>query len=143
MPNDYQYSGIRQYTPIQSFDLGLGSGMGSGRDMLNLHNGNHILEFTDFILPFYNSPLTLKRYYNNLCDVTGMFGEGWHSIWEMKLVASGSNEKFIDQTGAEWLFTDAGGGTYTRPVGLFASLIKNGDNTFTLTFMRDKTEVEF
>ncbi|MBN2541342.1 RHS repeat protein [bacterium] len=116
--------------------------MGSGRDYLNLHNGNHILEFTDFVLPFYNSPLMLKRYYNNRCDVTGMFGEGWHCNWEMGIQESGDDRKFIDETGAEWLFAESGG-SYTRPAGLFANLVKEGDDTYTLTYLRNKTEVRF
>ena len=141
MPNDYLYSGIKHFNPIQSFELGLGTGTGSGRDLVNLHNGNHILEFTDFILPFYNSPLTLKRYYNNLCDVTGMFGEGWHSIWEMKMTEDGDDRVFVDQTGAEWTFT-YNAGSYDRPAGLFAELTVNG-NTYTITNLRDKSVIVF
>jgi len=141
MPNDYLYSGIKHFTPIQSFNLGLGTGMGSGRDMLNLTNGNNILEFTDFILPFYNSPLTLKRFYNNLCDVTGIFGEGWHSIWEMKMSEDGDDRVFVDQTGAEWTFI-YNAGSYDRPAGLFAELTVDG-NTYTITNLRDKSEIVF
>jgi len=141
MPNNYVYSGIKHYNPIQAFNFGLRGGTGLGRDYLNLHNGNHVMEFTDFVLPFYNNALVLKRFYNNRCDVKGMFGLGWHCNWEMKITTSGDDRKFVDSTGAEWLFvwdTDH----WDRPAGLFADLTYAA-NVYTLTYIHDKTEAKF
>ena len=57
----FEHSGIKHFDTFEKFDLGLGTGFGSGRDLVNLQNGNHVLEFEDFVLPFYNLPLVFYK----------------------------------------------------------------------------------
>ncbi len=141
MPSNYDYSGIRHYSPSLGLGLKLDTGLGTLRDVTNLHNGNLVLDVLDFALPFYNSPLMLKRYFNSRCDIVGMFGYGWHSNWEMKIIVSGNNRYFIDATGAQWLFT-WNGTAYVRPAGLFATL-EYANSIYTLTNMHDKSVATF
>jgi len=69
----YDSAGVKHFNPLEKFHLGLGDGKWGGRDMVNLENGNHIMEFLYFDLPFHDCPLQLRMYYSNRLDETRLF----------------------------------------------------------------------
>ncbi|MEX0990806.1 MAG: DUF6531 domain-containing protein [Actinomycetota bacterium] len=56
-------------------------------DPVNTSTGGYYHEATDLSLPGIGVPFALSRSYNSTDPSTGIFGRGWSSIFEMRLVA--------------------------------------------------------
>ncbi|MGE5398715.1 MAG: DNRLRE domain-containing protein [Chitinophagales bacterium] len=103
----------------------------------NVHiaNGNLMLSYSDVNIPGRGIPATITRTYNSRSTYDdGNFGYGWNSELDMKItpVAKGPIQ-YIDLDRTVHYFEQQTDGTYTSPPGLFLTLIKNGDNTYTIT----------
>ncbi len=64
---------------------------------VNVTNGNMWLKHTDYLLPGVGGGLQVERTYNSVVDVPGIFGQGWSSDYDTKLltVLSQQNQALI------------------------------------------------
>ena len=74
----------------------------------------------------------------------GTNGARWHnSLSGVSLSPYAGSMFYTDATGANWTYYKALDGSWTRPTGLDADLVQNGDGTFTLTERQSKVAQKF
>jgi RHS repeat-associated protein len=124
--------------------VGTESYWGFSKDNVNTANGNLVLQQGDLSIPGRGIPVSISRTYNSRASSTaGMFGYGWRSNVEAQLVDSGSGPiTLIDADGTRHIFGQSVGGGYYAVDGIYLTLIKNGDGTYTIT-QTDGTIVNF
>ena len=106
---------------------------------VNCATGDFWHTFGDLSVPGRGIPLNLTRTYNSLSAATGSpFGFGWSASYTMHLsVEAVSGAVTVTQeNGATNLFTPIGGGAYSAPPRVLATMVKNGDGTFTFTRLK-------
>lgn len=101
---------------------------------------------TTFDLRFPSALLGLldwQRTYNSHSGAIGALGPGWSTSFSASLVASAPSGllhqtpgpvTFNDEDGRVLTFTPEASGGFTRPQDLNASLLRNADGTFTVTY---------
>ncbi|HEX3393679.1 MAG TPA: DNRLRE domain-containing protein [Acidimicrobiales bacterium] len=109
---------------------------------VNLGTGNLEVAVTDLVLPGIGGSLPLGRVYNSLAPATGAstwfstaFGYDWrfNQAPDVRLVPNADGSVAYDTpTGNVLLFTPSGS-ALVAPVGLDATLVRNGGGTYTLT----------
>lgn len=109
-------------------------------------DGNYIYKTQDLLIPG-NIPLEISKTYNSRDNFrSGLFGYGWSSNFGMKLVyITGDTEnvaKILMPNGQRYDFIDNGDGTFSPPLGIYQTLTKNPDGTYTLK-EKDGTKYEF
>ena len=97
--------------------------------------GDFYHSFTDLAIPGRGIPLDLARTYNSLAAATnGPFGYGWASSYDMSLAVDGSGNVTVSQeNGSQVTFNPAPGGGYIAGQRVTATLVKNGDGSYTFT----------
>ena len=111
-------------------------------DPVNPVIGNFTYEATDISVPARGLPLAFTRFYNSRAETTGPLGQGWQHNWGSKLtVNSDSSVTVLYSDGHEYRFPESGG-VYTSPDGCFETLVKNADNSYTLTF-KNQSKYDF
>jgi YD repeat-containing protein len=109
-------------------------------------DGNYIYKAQDLFIPG-NMPLDIIRIYNSRDNMrSGFFGYGWSSILDMKLVyvteSTGNLIKVLMPNGQRYDFKDNRDGTFTPPLGVYQTLIKNADGSYLLK-EKDGSKYEF
>jgi RHS repeat-associated protein len=105
---------------------------------VNVTNGNMYLQQTDYRLPGFGGGLELTRTYNSKMQSAGLFGYGWSSFLDESIKIY--NTKFLRLNlpdGRAVYLARASTATPYLPVqpGAFrGQLVKNVDNSYTLTF---------
>jgi RHS repeat-associated protein len=124
--------------------IGVENFWGLTEDGVNPANGNLVLQETDLSIPGRGIPVSMKRTYNSRKSVVaGMFGYGWTSNVEARLVDQGSGPiTLIDEDNTRHIFGQKIGGGYVANGGIYLSLVKNGDGTYTITQV-DGTKTNF
>ncbi|MEU8266856.1 LamG-like jellyroll fold domain-containing protein [Sphaerisporangium sp. NPDC049002] len=94
-----------------------------GREF-NALTGNYTSSVTDASVTSVGPPLSVTRTYNSADPRVGIFGAGWSSRWDTKLVTEPSTGTILltRPDGSQVRFGDKGGGTYASPAGLFYTL---------------------
>ena len=103
---------------------------------VNTATGDFWHTFTDDAVPGRGFALDLTRTYNSLSAGTDSpFGFGWSWNYGMSLTTDpGTGKVTIHQeNGATTTFTPGTGGSFTAPPNVFATLVQNGDGTYTFT----------
>lgn len=112
--------------------------MQSVGEPVNVTNGNMWLKQTDYALPGIGENIKVIRTYNSMKQIAGIFGYGWTSQYDEKLVLF--NSLYIRITlanGQIVYFGQVGGGVYTyNPLtpDFYGYVVKNADNTYDLIF---------
>jgi RHS repeat-associated protein len=116
---------------------------------LNVANGNLVIHATDLAIKGTGIGLNMDRYYNSLADnVSG----GWHigNGWNVSVgcdirldLDDFDGIAYHGPDGYAVLFPSNGSGGWTAPAGLDVDLVKNGDNTYTLTWHQDQEKFNF
>lgn len=104
---------------------------------VNTFNGNVAVQAGDVRVKGTGLDLAVDRAYNNRADATSIFGNNWTATVgnDVKLVAlSYGSQMFNGPGGVQLGFAQNADGTYVTPAGISAKLVKNADNTFTLTY---------
>jgi len=102
---------------------------------VNVTNGNLVLSYSDLNVPGRGIPTTLTTTYNSRSsNSAGNFGYGWNSELDVKIlpVAKGPIAYF-DADRTVHYFKQLSDLTYASPPGLYLTLIKNPDGTYTIT----------
>lgn len=105
---------------------------------VNVTTGNMWLTQTDYELPGIGPSIRINRYYNTAFQESGFFGIGWTLEYD-EGIANFNNQYLRLRLGsgrAAYLVpATPGSSTFvSASVGFTAQIVKNGDNTFTLTF---------
>ena len=104
-------------------------------DPVSLVTGEFLHDQTDIAIPGKGLPLNFGRTYSSAASTTdGVLGWGWRHNYEAGLtifpLSGDVNVRY--PSGGDAYFTFSGG-SFTAPVGVNDTLVKNGDNTYTLT----------
>ncbi|MFI6706607.1 LamG-like jellyroll fold domain-containing protein [Nonomuraea sp. NPDC050478] len=109
-------TGPRQ--PLNSSLLGAG-----GDKEFSPVPGNYATTVTDAQVSVAGPPLAVTRTYNSLDTRTdGIFGAGWSTVWDMKLVEEPDGLLVHYPDGRRLRFADKGDGSYQPPPGMQARL---------------------
>ncbi|MEV6987613.1 DUF6531 domain-containing protein, partial [Sphaerisporangium sp. NPDC051017] len=101
----------------------LGAGV-DGREF-NPVVGNYTQTVSDASVATVGPPLSAARTYNSLDPRTdGMFGAGWSTRWDMRLVDEPASQTVLITypDGGQARFGSKGDGTYAPPLGTYATL---------------------
>jgi RHS repeat-associated protein len=115
-------------------------------ESVNVAGGNLVVHNADLRVKGTGLNLGIDRYYNNQMLDTLDVGGGWNlSVGgDVQLISFGDGTVvYYDPSGAAWKFTSASGGGYTAPSGVDASLVKNSDGSYTLTYNQSQTKYNF
>ncbi len=113
-------------------------------DPVNTGTGNYAYQHLDLIMPGRGIPFAFQRTYNSQETYAGPLGHGWTHSYNIFLTVNPDNSVTVKWgDGHEILYHDAGGGNYTpRDAGVFDTLVKNPDGTFTIT-QKELTQYRF
>jgi len=124
--------------------IGIENFWGSTEDGVNPANGNLVIQNNDLSIPGRGVPVSLTRTYNSrLSEVSRLFGYGWVSNIETQLVDAGTGPiTLIDGDGTRHIFGQTAGGGYVAHGGVYLTLVKNTDGTYTV-IQTDGTKIQF
>ena len=96
--------------------------------MVNTGTGTFQRVEEDFSMPSFGIPFRHARYYSSGNTAQGMFGVGWSSSYDMRIVAADNGAARVRaEDGAEAVYTGGADGTYEAPAGVRAKLTKTTD----------------
>ncbi|WP_192825953.1 DNRLRE domain-containing protein [Bacillus pacificus] len=107
---------------------------------VNATNGNFIMSEKDITLSGRGPDVSVERTYNSQSKKVGLFGTGWSSGLEERILAEGNgNLLLISADGANITFTRTGDNAYQAPTGIYLEIkqvsggyeIKDKDQTVT------------
>ncbi|WHX59892.1 DNRLRE domain-containing protein [Peribacillus frigoritolerans] len=124
--------------------IGLESFWMTTKNGVNPANGNLVYQDTDVEIPGRGPEVSLARTFNSRkSSFKGLFGYGWITNLEPFLVDSGSGPiTFIDGDNTRHIFGEKLGGGYEAAGGIYLDLVKNNDETYTIT-ETDGTKTNF
>ncbi len=113
-------------------------------DPCNTATGNFSESFTDLSIAGRGVPLVFNRTYNSLsAGQNGPLGYGWTEGYNAWLSFDGSGNALVhEENGSTISFAPNGSGGYQGPTRVLATLVKNGDGSYTLN-RRDQTHLTF
>jgi len=106
------------------------------QDGVNMASGNLAFQKTDVSIPGRGEWTEFTRTYNSRSSYSGLTGYGWTSNWEIRLKVPPNGYgpiTLVDADGTEHIFARRTDGNYTPPDGVYLQLVKNTDNTYTIT----------
>jgi YD repeat-containing protein len=90
--------------------------------------------YTDLSIPGRGIPLAYTRVYDSLAaGVDAPLGFGWTTNYSMSLSQPQVGAVVIQEEGGSQITFTLSGSTYTAPPRVVATLVANGDGTFTFT----------
>jgi RHS repeat-associated protein len=113
---------------------------------VNCATGAFWHEFDDLRIPGRGVPLDFRRTYVSSSSATdGPLGYGWTHSYNMSLAVdqSSGNVTVTQEDGATVTFNPNGSGGYLAAPRVLASLVKNGDGTYTFTRNADLVHYTF
>ncbi len=132
----------------QRFYSLLGQGLSDRMDLqVNTVTGNLVVHNHDLQVAGTGLNLNIDRYFNGLTDYADELGYGWQTNqgYDIQLYIGPIDGTIImlGPTGEYYSFHQNGDGSYTAPPGMDATLVKNGDATFTVTFHKSNATYNF
>ncbi len=104
---------------------------------VNVTNGNMWLQQIDFALPGIGEVVQVNRFYNSMIQRSGMFGFGWTTQYDESLWAYGDRILRLNMPDSQSVYFARAATSdpfVNVKVGVEGQIIKNQDNSFTLTF---------
>jgi RHS repeat-associated protein len=102
-------------------------------DPVNTASGNFTHQEVDLSIPTRGQPLTFERSYNSLDLASGPLGRGWTHNYNMRLYEYYGDMVLAAPRGSRLFFDIEPDGAFTPTPGVRASLVRNPDNSYTLT----------
>ncbi|MCL4370644.1 MAG: DUF6531 domain-containing protein, partial [Chloroflexi bacterium] len=112
---------------------------------VNTASGSYTYSHTDVAIPGRGPAITFERAYNSNDTRVSPLGPGWTHSYNTHLANPGDGSDsliLVGPKGGADLFVKNPDGTYTTPPGVYATLVKNGNGSFTLTY-NDQTVWSF
>jgi RHS repeat-associated protein len=100
---------------------------------LNLASGAYFTSAEDLAMPGRLLGFSFTRSYNSGDGRVGPLGPGWTHSYDWAITEDPSAAHLRRGDGRRDDFTPIGGGAYTAPPNVYDVLVKNGDNSYTLT----------
>ena len=133
--------GVESFYGLETFGLDNAAGL---QAQVNLANGNLVVHGTDLKINAPGLNLRLDRFYNSQSTGSGAFGN--HAVLstgeDVGLEFSTNTVTFSGPSGFTAAFTGAGP-TYTAPAGINASLVKNADGSYAMTYNKSGEKLSF
>ncbi len=105
--------------------------------------GNYIYQSQDLFIPGRGLPLAITRSYNSLDSYNGSFGYGWTFNYNINLGVTGNGDVVVmREDGRRESYTLNPNGNYISPLGVYDTLTKNPDGTYTLN-RKDQIKYNF
>ncbi|HEV7745181.1 MAG TPA: Ig-like domain-containing protein, partial [Pyrinomonadaceae bacterium] len=126
-------------------DLGPTSCNAGVADPVNVTNGNMYLQQTDYSLPGAGPTIDITRTYNSMSESIGLFGRGWSTAYDEKIVSYDADMARFNQADGRAIYFGRGAGTsgdLLPLAGDFHGQLAQSLSGFTLT-MKDGTIHEF
>ncbi|MGH9873572.1 MAG: DUF6531 domain-containing protein [Pyrinomonadaceae bacterium] len=106
---------------------------------VNVTSGNMYIQQTDYRLHGVGGGLDITRTYNSKNQVAGLFGYSWSSILDESIIAYGTMLLRLNLPDGRAVYLarpSPSNNTYTirQPLNFYGQVVKNVDNTYTLTF---------
>jgi RHS repeat-associated protein len=137
---------IPEEMKVPSFTFGSPSSNSNGcfsDEPINLGTGSYFYQYQDLYIPGRGLPLVIARSYNSMDNKNGPFGSGWTFNYNLNLtVASNGDVTVVREDGHTDTYALNPDGTYSLPLNVFDTLVKNLDDTYTLT-TKDQTKYNF
>jgi RHS repeat-associated protein len=105
----------------------------SSGDPVNTASGNFTHQEVDISIPTRGQPLAFERSYNSLDLASGALGRGWTHNYNMRLYEYYGDMVLVAPRGSRLYFEAGPGGAFTPKAGVRATLVRNPDNSYTLT----------
>jgi YD repeat-containing protein len=116
---------------------------GYSADPVNTATGNYTFNRTDLKLPGKGIGFAFERGYNSLDPLNGPLGYGWTHNYHTGLAVDGSGNVTVRYgDGHTVTFAPNGSGGYTPQYGVFDTLVKESDASYTLT-QKDQSVYRF
>jgi len=103
----------------------------SDGDPVNLATGNYIHQHTDIIVSGA-FPIRFARYYNSLDSYEGRLGTNWHHNFEYRLLINRGGDVEVIFADGHREHYELDQNTFKSPEGVFNTLSRNHDDTYTL-----------
>ena len=113
---------------------------------VDLSSGNLLIKHHEQSVRGVGLNQSVDLYYNNLSPAIWDFGRSWevNTGWDIWLATSHPDGvNYYGSSGTAWHYIKNSDGSYTSPPGLDATLIRNGDQTYTLTFNASQEKFNF
>lgn len=115
----------------------------SGTDPVNCVTGNFWSQVNDLVIPGRGLVISFQRTYNSLlASQPGRLGFGWTDSYNANITFDQAGNPTVHEENGGTLPFTLSGSTYTAPSRVLATLVKNGDGSFTLS-RRDKSALTF
>jgi RHS repeat-associated protein len=102
-------------------------------DPFDTSNGQITHSHTDVAIPGKGIPLEFTRSYHSMLAIEGNLGYNWSHTYSISLRIDSDNSVTVFYATGGSAYFKYSGGSYTPPGDVHDALIKNGDNTYTLT----------
>jgi YD repeat-containing protein len=112
-------------------------------DPVNTSTGNFAHQWDDLSIPGPGASLSVQRTYNSQDSYVGPLGEGWSLNYDMRLTSMVT--KIVEmkvEDGRRDRYISSDGETFIPPPGVNATLVRNDDDSYTLT-REDQTRYNF
>jgi len=103
------------------------------KDPVNIATGEAYFSSTDFSLSGRGPTLALFRKYRSFSTFSGMFGYGWRTDFDINLSVDSSGDVTIFNGEGTGIYFMNNSGTYSASPGNYSTIVKNADNTYTVT----------
>ncbi|WP_163101613.1 DNRLRE domain-containing protein [Peribacillus alkalitolerans] len=117
------------------------SGIEVNGGTVNAATGNLMVSETDISIDGRGPGLSIGRTYNSQSSIKGIFGMGWISDAESKMITSGNQVDYTDDDGTIHSFIKQADGSFNAPTGVYLDL-KETSTDYVLT-SKDQTSVYF
>jgi len=102
-------------------------------DPVDTSSGTFTHQHTDLAIPGRGVPLEFTRYYSSHSSHSGSLGRKWTHTYETRLDIAASGDVTVRYPQGSSVYFAKSGSSYTPPTGVFDTLVKNGNGTYTLT----------
>jgi YD repeat-containing protein len=112
-------------------------------DPVNTSIGNFAHQWEDLSIPGPGASLSVQRTYNSQDSYVGPLGKGWSLNYDMRLTSMAT--KVVEmkvEDGRRDRYISSDGETFIPPPGVNATLVRNDDDSYTLT-REDQTRYNF
>jgi YD repeat-containing protein len=101
--------------------VGYGDGPSFYQSLVKLADGSLGLSFVDVYLPAGDEPLIIKRYYRSSLRTEGVFGTGWSSNLDVRLLTDGASARIVEDDGRVVRYEPDASGEFMPVTGTFPS----------------------
>jgi RHS repeat-associated protein len=110
---------------------------------VNVTNGNMWVQQPDYKLPGIGENIEINRFYNSMSTRSGLFGLGWTTVYDQSVAVFGDNLVRLNAPDGKAVYfvrTNTSDPFVNVTSDVRGQIVKNTDNTYTLTFKDGKSQ---